>query len=247
MRNDEFDRLMKQALEERAQDVAASPFLLEKIKNEAEQRSGKERFSMKGFHMKKIAVAAVICLASVTCYAAVNFGGAVAHSNNNVETFADMKKAEKEAGFDAKYVERFGNGFAFSRGGAGENQGMDEEGNPMGEIYGMLTVSYENKDGENVTLIVEDGNPYVDAGQEAEEGYSAQQYKFVPPDYQLTEEDKAKEASGELLISYGSLEVEEKTMENYSWQEDGLYYSLIAANCDLGEDALAQMAEEIKG
>lgn len=239
MRNDEFDRLMKQALEEKAQGVEASPFLLQKIKRDVKQEREKERFSMKRFHMKKLAVAAVICLASVTCYGAVRFGNIEIGTNNDIHKISELEDAKKEVGLDAKYVETFRNGFAFRDGGTGAMQ-MDDA-----EPSGVLKIGYENEDGKHVSLLVEDAAPFADAG--ITEGYSSQLYKFVPPDYELTEEDKERKAAGELEISYGSKEVEEQTMENYSWQDDGLRYSLTAADCDFGEAEMAQMAAEIKG
>lgn len=247
MKNNEFDRLMKQALEEKARGVEASPFLLQRIKRDVRQKQEKERFSMKGFHMKKLAVAAVICLASVTCYAAANLGGVEAHSSNDIKSFAKMEKAEKKVGFDAKYVESFSNGFTFCRGGTGETQGLDTEGNPFGKKYPTLDIGYRNEDGNWVVLLVEENSLYADTKMELTEGYSSQLYKFVPPDYKLTEEDKAREAKGELVLSYGSEEVKEEIMEGYSWQDEGLCYTLTAADCNLGEAAMVQMAAEIKG
>lgn len=241
MKNNEFDRLMKQALEEKARGVEASPFLLQRIKRDVKQEHEKERFSMKGFHMKKLAVAAVICLASVTCYGAVRFGNIEIGTNKNIHKISELEDAKKEVGLDAKYVESFGNGFTFRDGGTGAMQ-LDDA-----EPSNVLNIGYENKDGKQVSLLIEKVAPYTDAGMELTDGYSSQLYKFVPPDYELTEEDKERKAAGELEISYGSKEVEEKIMENYSWQDNGLRYSLTASDCSLGEAAMAQMAAEIKG
>lgn len=238
-----FDMLIRQALAEKVRDVEPSDDLLKKIRTEADERR-KETGVMK-FGMKKVVAVAAVCLLSVTCYAATQLGGAVSHSNNQIVDFADMEKAEKKIGMDAKYVEHFANGFTFDRGGTGETQGLDEEGNPMGKTYLSLNVSYRNEAGDWVVLLVEDGNVYADAGQPAAEGYSLDTYMFVPPDYELTEEDKAKEAAGELVISYGSEEVEIQQMEGYSWQDGGLYYSLTASDCGFGEEEMAKMAAEI--
>ena len=44
----------------------------------------------------------------------------------------------------------------------------------------------------------------------------------------------------------GAEEVEIRQMEYYGWEEDGLYYSLVGFDCGFGEEAMVQMAEEIK-
>lgn len=241
--NSEFDRQIKAALEERVKEIVPSPGMLEEIRKEAAKR-GKENKMMK-FGMKKIAVVAAVFLMSVTAYAATQLKGVVSHSSNDIRDFAKLEQAEEKMGLDAKYVERFANGFAFRMGGVGEMQGLDEEEMPTGEAYGILNVDYADEKGREVTLTIEAGNPYADAGQAVTEGYLQTANKFVPPDYTLTEEDRAKQAAGELNIAYGAAEVEEKTFEEYRWQADGLYYSLGAFDCNLGEDVLRAMAEEI--
>ena len=244
MKRDELDALIQHAMEKRTEQLHANPMMLERIKREAASRERKERISMKLFTAKRIAAVAVVCFASVTCYAAVHFSGVEAKSTVDITSYAQIEKAEEKAGFDMKTVESFSNGFTFVNGGTGEMYGQDENGNNVGEPYGLMTLSYE-KEGKTLVVTAQDGNPYADAGQEVREGYSSHLYKFVSEGYELTAEDQEKEANGELIISYGTDEVMESVMEVYSWQDDGLFYSMTADNCALGEDAMAQMAQEI--
>ena len=240
----EFDRLMKQALEEKVRDVEPSENLLVNIRREADER--RKEYGFMKINMKKmVTAAAVICALSVTCYAAGQLGSVVSHNGPDIETFAELEKAEKKLGFDAKFVETFENGMTFQNGGVGETQGQDEDGNPMGKKYKMMTVSYADEKGNKVSLNIDGGSPYVDAGVEEAEGYCTETYKFVPTDYELTEEDKEKEATGEWVISCGSEEVEMMQMEYYGWNDEGVYYSLVSFDCDFGEVAMAQMAAEI--
>lgn len=243
MRNENFDTFVKQALEEQVKGVEPSDLMLARVKLQAKRERRKENVTMK-FGVKKIVAVAAVCLLSVTAYAATQFHGSIQYSANDITAYGDLAKAEKELGFDAKYVESFENGFTFWRGGTGATQGMDEENNPVGEKYGTLTISYQNDDGNYLILEIAEGNPYADEGMNTE-GYSVSKNKFVPPDYELTEEDKALQDAGELNIAYGSQEVELKTFEQYSWQDDGLYYTLGVFDCDLGEAALQGMAAEI--
>lgn len=237
-----FEEILKGALEERVKDVTPAAEMLQSVKREAAMRR-KETVSMK-FGMKKLAVVAAVCLMSVTCYAAVRFAGAVTHSTQNITRYADLAKAEEKVGFEAKYVEAFQNGFTFYMAGTGETQGYDEEGNAFGEVYQMLSISYKNEAGDDLSLTVENGDPYADAGEETL-GYSSQTFQFMPPDAELTEEAKALQEAGELIVSYGSDEVSVEQMENYTWVDNGLYYSLTASDMNFGESGMKAMAEEI--
>lgn len=245
MKRDELDAMIQNAMEKRTEHLNADPMMLERIKREAASRERKERISMKLFTAKRIAAVVVVCFASVTCYAAVHFSGVEAQTSVDITSYAQVEKAEEKVGFDMKTVEVFSNGFTFVNGGTGEMYGQDENGNNVGEPYALMTLSYE-KEGKTVVVTAQDGNPYVDAGQDVREGYSSQLYKFVPEGYELTAEDQEKEANGELIISYGTDEVMESVMEVYSWKDGNLFYSMTAENCNLGEDTMAQMAEEIR-
>ena len=240
----DFDRMMKAALSEKVRDVEPSEQMLANIRKEADERR-KENGFMKMNMKKMMTAAAVIAALSVTCYAAGQLHSVVSHGSPNIETFAELEKAEKKLGFDAKYVETFANGMTFQRGGTGETYGMDEDGNKTGKKYKMMTVSYVDEKGNEISLNIDGGSPYVDAGVEEAEVYSTDTYKFVPVDYKLTEEDKEKEAAGELMISVGSEKVEMKQMEYYGWNDEGIYYSLVGFDGNFGEEAMVAMAAEI--
>lgn len=73
----------------------------------------------------------------------------------------------------------------------------------------------------------------------------ADDYLFLPPDQDPSEEARKLEAAGELSISYGSEEEEQKTFFFVSWEEDGLQYLLNTFSTDFTPEELLQMAEEI--
>lgn len=245
MRKDELDAKIKEVLEQRTEGIETSPMMLERIKGAAASKERKERISMRLFTAKKIAVIAVLCFASVTCYAAAQLGGVEAKASVDIKSYAQIESAEAKVGFDMKTVESFSNGFVFRNGGTGEVKGQDENGNPIGKTYQMMSVMYEKGD-KTLMVIAENGNPSADAGEEVREGYSTQLYKFVPEDYELTAEDQEREANGEIIISYGTDEVVENIMEVYSWKDGDLFYSMTAEDCNLGEVTMAQMAQELK-
>ena len=246
MENEKFDQILKRALENKVRDMAASPYLLENVKIEAEARSRKERKFM-GIS-KKIVVAAAVCVMSVTAYAAVsNLAVISGYTTADIKTFAQLEKAEDKLGFDINLVETFSNGMTFSDGGTGEDHGIDEYGREMDKAYKTLAATYKDENGNHVTLRVTEGSPEADAGEDVAEGYSTMKNMFLPPDYEYepTEEEKALQEAGKLNIAYGSSEVEIKTSESYYWNEDGMYYCLIGFDLDLGEEAFKQMAAEI--
>ncbi len=244
MENEKFDQILKRALENKVRDMAASPYLLENVKIEAEARSRKERKFM-GIS-KKIVVAAAVCVMSVTAYAAVsNLTKVSSHTTNDIKTFAQLEKAEDKLGLDAKFVESFSNGMTFSYAGTGTEQGQDENGNNVGTAYKTISVTYEDKDGKSVGLHISEGSPNEDAGQQGPEGYHVLENKFVPADYEPTEEELALQKAGKLNIGYGTDEVQTMRSESYYWEADGLYYSLLGFDLNLGEEGFKQMAAEI--
>lgn len=241
MKRDEWDVMIQSVLEKQTERLEADPMMLERVKREAASSARKERFSMKLFTPKRIAAIAVVCFASVTCYAAVNLSGTEAKTTKNITSYAQIEKAEEKMGMDMKTVETFSNGFTFVEGGTGEVTGQDENGTPTGATHPMMTLVYE-KDGKNIMITGEKGDIYADAGEETVEGYRSQLYKFVPEGYELTAEDKAKE----MIISYGADEVTESMVETYTWMDNGVLYTFVADDISLGEEAMTQMAEELR-
>lgn len=225
-----FDLFLIRALESRAMDVHPDPHLLIRIKAEYNQR--KEHPKMKSGMKKIIAIAAVLCLLTASCYAAVQYAVIESRSGRNITGFAELADAEKEVGFDAKYVESFANGFRFDCGGTGTN--IDAEGAETR----FLTISYRNRQKQDLML-------HIDTIGSGTNGYFTQVCKFVPQDYQPTAEDLAREKSGELMLSYGTDEIEIQTYESYSWQDGGLFYSLGGFDLNMGEAQLKAMADEI--
>ena len=67
--------------------------------------------------------------------------------------------------------------------------------------------------------------------------YRDAHYRFVPPDYEKSDEEKQQEKNGELVISYGSDEVEDKMFQSVLWEQDGVTY--LISGCDTGLDAQA--------
>ena len=72
-----------------------------------------------------------------------------------------------------------------------------------------------------------------------------ERYIFLPPDGQPTKEESELEAEGELFISYGTDEREEKLFKSVAWKKEGLSYLLSTYDEDLDIDELLEMAREV--
>lgn len=236
------DIRLKRALEARVQAVTPSDDLLMNVKREVNRRK-KERGKMNVTMKKAIAIAAMACLICASCFAASQFTATQVGTVEEITRYDQLADAAKAIGLEARYVERFENGFGFQSGNTTKGCAINEEGVPVGDEYEGLAISYVNADGERLMLTVE---PAREADDE-KPTYSDDTYKFVPPDYELTEEDKAMMGGGDFFISYGSEKVEIKEAELYSWQDGNISYNLTAFDCNFGEAEMARMARELMG
>ena len=75
--------------------------------------------------------------------------------------------------------------------------------------------------------------------------YRDAHYRFVPDDYEKSDEEKQQEKSGELVISYyGSDEVEDKMFQSVLWEQDGVTYLISGYDTGLDAQAMFGMAAE---
>ena len=175
-------------------------------------------------------------------------------SSSSIPFYEEIPAAEtvyRDFGFETNIADGFSNGYTFKAGYKGDSSDIDEEGKKINS-FSELTVEYTNG-GDRVTLNAysaqysnDDYQSYEPAGE-----YNGitlykfeQMYKFVPPDYELTEQDKADEASGKYVFSYGSDEVETTEFKWVGWVQNGVAYSLSGHDIDLTADDLCAMAEE---
>ena len=77
--------------------------------------------------------------------------------------------------------------------------------------------------------------------------YRDAHYRFVPPDYQPTDEEEQMEKNGELVISYGSDEVTDEQFQSVCWEKDSVTYLLSGFDTGLDAQTMFNMAAEIIG
>ena len=75
--------------------------------------------------------------------------------------------------------------------------------------------------------------------------YRDAHYRFVPDDYEKSDEEKQQEKNGELVISCGSDEVEDKMFQSVLWEQDGATYLISGFDTGLDAQAMFDMAAEL--
>lgn len=253
-----WEEKIKNVLALECDGVTASRDLKDRI-DEKILESQKEAGNMKKFSMKKlvIGVAAGCLLVSGGALAAGRVVSLSSHSFlwDAYNNYSDMDKAQAELGYSVDTVEAFSNGYRFDRMFVDDVNGTDEDGNVI-YTFKSLNISYEK--GGEASMWLDASKPVEPSSREGEpeatrqvEGitlyYDVTTYKFVPPNYELTEEDQAKLERDDFTISYGSSEVEVQQNANVTWERDGVHYNLAGFDLNLSADEMFDMAEEIIG
>lgn len=201
-------------------------------------------------------IAAVVAMLAVTAYAAdfLHIQSLVSSGDTVYSTYQQVGKAKKQAGLQGVIPENFANGYQFERVTV-KNVDAYDENNHKAFTYKSLSVFYRNSNGQRLYLSI---NPELAALPESEHRdalcreiggisvrYVHDHYKFVPEDYEPTEQDKLWMAQPGNYLSYGSDEVEESTMAFLGWSQDGARYDIMDVGGGVEPDTLFSMAEEI--
>lgn len=220
---------------------------LSKISNREEKNMS--RISLK---KKVIITAAAVMAIGVTAVAAGKVASITGHSylDDMVYSIEEIQAESDKENFDVKYPETLG-GYVFEKGLVGEGDAADEEGNKIRD-YNFLNLDYVNGD-KHASLYVEPiaditdmpkDKPCVDI--DGTTVYTIEQvFKFVPPDYEKTEQDIKDEEAGKLVFSYGTEDVEVKTMRQVTWEDGNLVFDIIAGDDTVDMDTLVDMAEDM--
>lgn len=237
--------------------------ILAEISKLQSEKQVKESYKMKKFSVKLgVTVSAVACLSCMTALAASGIiNGWAGHNIVGTETgnFAEVEEnLVPQLEFQPALLEDFSNGFAFEQAHLGSTTALDENNERVGKNYTELYMKYLNAETDEVVNLCYDNIPEVAAEplpgapeiitrvvDDVVLSYQAMPYKFVPVDYELTEEDKAALESGAVEISYGADTVEEKTACGVTWTVDGVDHFLFGWDLELGADGMLDMAEEL--
>ena len=221
--------------------------------------SEKERITMK--NRKKFSriliAAAVICLLSITAFAAeqARIHSFTSRNQEYRESYSALAQAMENAGFRLTLPEEFESGFRFRQVRTGETQCDDDDGNHV-LTYKDVSVDYENDQGQQLDFYA-----IPNLGDAVEEdtrtpvtsktvggitlNYFVEHYKFVPEDYELSEADKEWMQQPGNYLSYGADNVVEETFAALSWATDEGKFSFMDMTASINPDVLFAMAEEI--
>ena len=217
-------------------------------------------------HMKKkriltLALAAVLILAlGSAAYALSGLPrsiGTYAMPNDAVYSrLADIPKIEKDVGYPIVAPESFSNGYRFEILRVGGEAVFGESNEVLQDYYGVHVI-YSRPGSPNVFL---DLSPVLEIEADADapapsevrsfDGVTVRlnrdHYKVVPPDYEKTDLDLAREAAGHYYISYGSDTITEHEMAFASFELNGVQYVLMDMTAAADTlDTLADMASEV--
>lgn len=204
-----------------------------------------------------ILAAALICLLSITAYAAglLNIQSYQSGSSNIFVKYSEINKALAQAGLQADIPERFATGFRFQSAKVQDVDAMDENGEQV-LTFKELIVYYKDEQGQMLALRLREDLeelPKDDRAPASTKTVGAVElkfyqdiYRFVPEDYQLSEEETKWADQPGHYVSYGADEVQEKIASFLLWTENGINYSLMNLGFDAFEaDTLFMMAEEM--
>lgn len=210
-------------------------------------------------HKKKRMAAAVIAATVVVGGSAFAFCGtaisqiiATCSASADYTSLPSAQQCQRDAGFTPALLQSFDNGFAFKDGVIVHNQEQNEDGQTVNK-YASLEFDYQ-KGGETVSLMQDSG-----AAQEKETGRCAAQKdgvsyyetikteKYVSDSYQMTEQDRKEEASGQVEFNVGPSDngVETVQYHGINWTAGGVHYNLYQMNGSLTTAQMLEMAQQI--
>lgn len=253
----DWEKQIKEGILAEVSSVPFSETEENRILDAVHQKIG-ERSKIMKLSKKKMGIvlaAAMIVVGTVTAVAAGRISylrSGVSLNDEVTEAGQLFDQAEKKLGQKPKAAESLGDGLSFSDGYVTDVEAIDEEGNRV-DSYPEVYVHYQG-DQQDVTLSVSrplENLPETEAEYTLEETYQdillqgkVDQYLFLPPSQEPSEEDKKLEEEGRLMISYGSETEQREAFKSIAWNEDGLHYLLFSFD-EIGLEELAGYAKEI--
>lgn len=200
-----------------------------------------------------ITAAAVACIASVSVVASSKtfttwFASSAARPEYT--TLPTAKQCQKDIGYTPILLQEFSNGYAFADASVVSNA-LGNDSSTL-EKFKSMEFRYQ-KDGEEVLFSQDryEAEPEETSGRVIcrEDGmeyrYNSFINKYVPVGYEMTEEDKAQEASGAVIFNEGSDTVEQDQVQGLSWSDGDMHYNLTQINGSLSAEELLDMAQEL--
>lgn len=256
MKGTQWEEGLKLELKKEAEKVRASEFLKTRIDMEITARQEESTMKKTGKFSKYIAVAATMCLlipAGIFAAGKVSYYMSSSSPETASKSWAELEKMEKKAGIETDALEAFSNGYEFEECNIRSTDALDDNGNKMFDMN-EVDVTYSNGKGDMIDCSMHKSDDRMKEERPATktaqyDGITVSlyedTYKFVPDDYEATEEDIRLEKEGNFYLSYGSSEVEVKKVTSVNWDKDGVSYLLQGFDVDLNDQAMMDMAGEM--
>ncbi len=171
-------------------------------------------------------------------------------------SFSELPEVERIVGYDICLVDRFTNGFAFSKLRVDGLADYDEDYNILKEYYGV-NATYKTANGAEMMLSLSPVSDIPNSQEtraassgcfigETEVRIYRDHYKFVPEDYEKTPNDIAAEAGGHYYISFGADQTEERDIVSADVILNDVNYTFFFDNsAECSDEMLIQMASEL--
>lgn len=262
-----FDEKLKKHFNKESEFINADENMFFKIKNEINKKEKGEIFMKNNMskNFKRFAGAVLVCFAAISCIAVAapkisSWSSSTDLKSDSFESFPSEKEVKDSVGYLPKYVKSLPGGFEYESADVTNSQANDSEGNAVVKLkeFGIFYKRANEKEGAFLSFNASDMSQEIfndeitsDSKLQKEQYngidlyYGEMPYLFLPPDYEVSEEDKAKQERGELEISYGSSEVERSFMQSLSWYEGDIKYLLLGMDINVSKEEMVEMAKEI--
>lgn len=258
---DQKDEIIKEAFYEMSGQINASDLLKRQIDRRLQKEEKKEEHSMKHFSIKKVVIGVVAASfllgTAVLAGSGIKYYVAIGTEFPKYTKFEDIGKAEAEIGYKVDAVESFSNGYKMTGIDIIENSIQNEAGQKE-EEQKEIRLSYGKEGDEEIAFYARKlfsgeseetvYGPVVDKTLQCGKTkviFTQYTYKSVPPEYELTAEDKKNMEDEHFTISYGTSEVKMNQYYSALWVKDGMVYSLGGFNLSMSGDEMLNMAKEI--
>lgn len=252
------DERIDELLHETLTAVHPDDVLNQKIRDRImAENAGKENKMRRTGVKKTFIIAAACCLLFSTVVIASTgiIKYSVAHSTSGEYTdYEDIAKAEDRAEIKIKAPENFSNGYTFKEASVVESEDRGENDEVINKFKEIM-VAYTKEGEDKIAVYTMPAQFFTKKAPEtADEStlidgidvyYFTAAYKWVRPDYELTDEDIQRQEAGELNISVGASENRETMVCNCMWIQDGVGYDLLCTDSAIPADTMFEMAREI--
>ena len=251
--------MIKKALMQKANEIEAKEVLWSQIQariyEEEQTMMNNKKFSLKTRKKWMTIAASCMAVASLTVIAGTIGKAWMGQSTLRYNSFPEEAVVQKDAGFMPKYVESLPGGFEFFKGYTGDERLVDEGQAPLVEGKSFSATYRQVETHDLVTMSAEQiPQNYMQFGSNTQEVgsydgkalyYTEQVYKFVPSNYEATEEDMQATENNELVLSYGDNGISVENVQSLQWYDGDALYTLTANDVNLSVEALMEMAETI--